>query len=85
MDIGKLRVIILVMTGIYSNPDTPLTKKQELRRVILTLLLIYRRTPKNKRKLWVRPIFTVEQRLLQGDSHNLVKLLENTDPTMYFI
>ncbi|XP_018365221.1 PREDICTED: uncharacterized protein LOC108762645 [Trachymyrmex cornetzi] len=38
---------------------------------------------KVQRSVWVRPIYTVEQRLLQEDSDNLVTMLI-TDPSLYF-
>ena len=36
-----------------------------------------------QRRFWVRPAFTVERRLLQGDSNNLVKEMRLQDPDLF--
>lgn len=58
--------------------------KNNLRRKIKKLYLLYIIALKEenyikKRQFWVRPLFTVRRRLLQGASDNLVKEMETED------
>jgi len=60
-------------------------KKEKIRLTLLKLLALHTvlsEHNKSKRSIWVRPIYTVEQRRLQGDSDNLIKLLETN--ALYF-
>lgn len=61
--------------------------RQEIRHNIIKMYALYFSMMKNerkiinneKRKYWVRPIFTVERRLAQGASNNLIYELEQQD------
>lgn len=61
-------------------------RKEKLRQTLIKLLVLYMNLSekKSKRSVWVRPIFTVEQRLLQGDSDNLIPMLKTTDEPLHF-
>lgn len=61
---------------------------QETQQKLLKLYLLYRRMKKREkesiqRRFWVRPIFTMRQRMLQGASNNLIKEMEISDPDKY--
>lgn len=62
--------------------------KEKLRHKILKIYALYtivinEEKSKKKRQFWVRPIFTVERRLLQGASDNLVREIEIQDKEKY--
>lgn len=58
--------------------------QQELHRKIFKMYALYiivlsEENSEKEREFWVRPIFTVHRRLLQGASDNLVKEMESED------
>jgi len=61
-------------------------RKEKMRQTLIKLLALYMSLTENKskRSVWVRPIFTVEQRFLQGDSNNLIPMLKTTDEPLHF-
>lgn len=69
---------------------TLLSGHKEIRRKnLVKIILLYhllRKKEKNKEKrpkIWVRPIFTEENRFFQGDSDNLIREMTNNDPKKY--
>jgi len=71
-----LAIFVLIQTFKQSCP----LEQETLHRKILFLYVLYevvRSEEKDKqRQLWVRPIFTVHRRFLQGDNENLAKEME---------
>ncbi|KYN16078.1 hypothetical protein ALC57_11687 [Trachymyrmex cornetzi] len=61
-------------------------RKEKIRLTLIKLYSIYVALSerKSKRSVWVRPIYSVEQRFRQGDSNNLVTMLRATDPSLHF-
>ncbi|XP_018313447.1 uncharacterized protein [Mycetomoellerius zeteki] len=61
-------------------------RKEKIRLTLLKLYSIYVALSKrkSKRSVWVRPIYSVEQRFRQCDSNNLVTMLRATDPSLHF-
>jgi hypothetical protein len=83
----KLYLIISLLLNSL-NKCTCAFKKQELRRKIAKLYILYNIAIKNernerKRQFWVRPIFNAERRLQQGASDNLVKEMVAEDKEKY--
>ncbi|XP_018575037.1 protein ALP1-like [Anoplophora glabripennis] len=81
----QVKLVILYLTCRLKKVSMSTKEINEVKKKITLLYVIYKRL-KNKisvSKVWVRPAYTVEQRLLQGDSDNLLVLLK-TDRSMYF-
>ena len=78
---------IKVLTRVYMR-RTPMLQyqKEKIRIALVKLWLLYTKLSKqkSKRRMWVRPIYSIEQRFSQGDSDNLVNMLRMTDPSLYF-
>lgn len=59
-------------------------RKIALRKKIIKVYALYLEAKKaNERQFWVRPIFTVTNRLLQGASANLSHTMRDSDPEKY--
>lgn len=83
---GMLTETLLKLWNTYLTIPMTCYRKEKLRQTLLKLYGIYivMSNRMKGRSMWVRPIFTVEERLLQGDSDNLVKKLKSTDHALYF-
>lgn len=61
--------------------------RQKLHRKIVKLYILYyiskKKENKRERRYWVRPIFIVQKRLLQGASENLIKEMQKQDVEKY--
>lgn len=83
------KIKILLIKKIIEWKRTPQSSiVEETRQKLLKLYLLYRRMKKREekniqRRFWVRPIFTVRQRMLQSASNNLSKEMENSDPDKF--
>lgn len=80
--------IFLIKEIIKWRQGLQLLITEEMRQKLLKLYLLYRRMKMREeqniqRRIWVRPIFTVRQRMLQGASNNLIKEMENSDPDKF--
>jgi len=79
MDLDK-DMLLAIFVLIQTFKQNYLLEQETLYRKILLLYALYeilRSEGKEKqRQFWVRPIFTVHRRFLQGDSENLVKEME---------
>jgi len=72
---------------IYLKTPIMQYKKEKVRLTLIKLYSIYvALSEKNshKRSVWVRPIYSAEQRFRQGDNNNLVTMLRETDHSFYF-
>ncbi|XP_071578909.1 putative nuclease HARBI1 [Temnothorax nylanderi] len=82
----KLFVIICVLLNKLKQCWCPF-KKQQLRSKIIKLYSLYiiaeRNENEKQRRYWVRPIFSMERRLNQGASENLVKEMLAEDREKY--
>lgn len=77
---------LMPLLKIYIKTPMPF-QKEKVRLTLIKLLTMYvilSKKEKKKRSMWVRPIYTVEQRSLQGDSDNLVVMLRTNDHSLYF-
>lgn len=61
-------------------------RKEKVRLTLMKLYSIYvaLSEKKSKRNVWVKPIYTVQQRFLQGDSENLITMLRATEHSLHF-
>lgn len=77
---------IKVLMRVYMRTPMFHYRKGKIRLALVKLLLLYTKLSKekSKRRMWVRPIYSIKQRFLQGDSDNLVNMLRMTDPSLYF-
>lgn len=86
---GSKKMKMLLTQEIIKWQQTPqLLMIQETQQKLLKLYLLYRKMKKREkesiqRRFWVRPIFTMRQRMLQGASNNLIKEMEISDPDKY--
>ena len=80
----SLRLAIIAAANEFRNERTMPWRREELRIILAKLLLLHHKMPEKFRSIWVRPIYTVLERRLQGDSDNLVETLKNTDPALFF-
>lgn len=76
---------------LFRNRSYSAIQKQIIRKRMFKLYLLYiiikrrnRERKRNKRRHWVRPIFSEEKRLMQGASDNLVREMEVIDKEKYF-
>lgn len=81
-----LQEAIKILMKFYIKTAMLPYRKKKVRSTLTKLFILYEIISKKKiqRSVWVRPIYTVEQRFLQGDSNNLVTMLRTTDPSLYF-
>lgn len=77
---------IKCLMTIYMKTPMASYRKRKIWRSLIKLFSIYTALTENKikRSVWVRPIYSVEQRFRQGDSDNLIVMLKTTDPALYF-
>ncbi|KYQ53567.1 hypothetical protein ALC60_00094 [Trachymyrmex zeteki] len=88
MESNKDHILLAIFTLVIKFKQSISPFKQEIqRRKILFLHALYediRNKEKDKqRQFWVRPIFNVHRRFLQGASENLVKEMEFEDETKF--
>jgi len=71
---------------IFVRTPMPRYRKEKLRKILLRLngVFVCLKEKKSNRSVWVRPIYSVEQRFYQGDSDNLLITLRTTDPALHF-
>lgn len=76
---------------LFRNRSYSAIQKQIIRKRMFKLYLLYiiikrrnRERKRNKRRHWVRLIFSEERRLMQGASDNLVREMEVIDKEKYF-
>jgi len=87
---SKLMMIdkaLMSLLKIYlKTPMTPFRKEKIKLTLIklLTMHVIVSDKKKQKRSMWVRPIYSVQQRSLQGDSDNLILMLRTNDHSLHF-
>jgi len=87
----NLRFMLLVMIEMLKNSMTsPFNQRKLTYNRVIRMFTIYLKlkrlesAKKQKRKCWVRPIFRLERRRLQGASNNLVLEMQLNDPDKYF-
>jgi len=71
---------------VYSNTVDSSVAHLKLRKLIATWLLMKKKQNQRSavRKFWVHPIFSYENRLLQGASDNLIKELQFHNDSQFF-
>lgn len=89
MDNNKLMMVtesIKYLMKIYSKIPMMQYRKEKVRLTLLKLYSVYvaLSKKKSKRSVWVRPIYSIEQRFHQGDSDNLITMLRETDHSLHF-
>lgn len=81
-----IRLVICLLLKQFNATTYNAVLQEEIRKKIKRLNMLYLLTlrseekgQKGKRKYWVRPIFTVERRLAQGASANLIEEMQEQD------
>ncbi|KYQ53541.1 hypothetical protein ALC60_00067 [Trachymyrmex zeteki] len=85
-------LLIVLLIKLLKRINYDVFTRHEIHRKINKLYALYYLTLKSerkimnkrKRKYWVRPIFSIERRLAQGASNNLVNELEQCDHEKFF-
>ncbi|XP_025986035.2 protein ANTAGONIST OF LIKE HETEROCHROMATIN PROTEIN 1-like [Solenopsis invicta] len=85
----KLKMVtesITHLLQIYLKTSMMKYRKEKMRLTLIKLYSIYvaLTEKKSKRSIWVKPIYSVQQRFRQGDSDNLIAMLRTTDHSLYF-
>ncbi|KAJ8680548.1 hypothetical protein QAD02_016335 [Eretmocerus hayati] len=87
-DQAALILAIRQASDVYHNSPMLYHQKENARQRLLHLMCLYEfmydEDDHRFRRWWVQPIFTAEQRLNQRFSDNLVEVLKDTNPALYF-
>ncbi|XP_024885604.1 protein ALP1-like [Temnothorax curvispinosus] len=81
-------MLMIIMKFLIQARDEPMRHAEITMKKVTAMYYLYLRYKKleeqKNRRIWVRPIFTEERRLAQGDSNNLLVEMQLTDPEKYF-